>query len=87
MYYSFKINAPGLENTAFLFERSTIDASGDLEPAFLDHRVHLSADNLRPTDRETRRDEQHQQSPCAQTAPSVSFSSVSLESHHSLTDC
>jgi hypothetical protein len=37
MYYSFKINAPGLENTAFLFERSTIDASGDLETAFLDN--------------------------------------------------
>jgi hypothetical protein len=37
MYYSFKINAPGLENTAFLFERSTIDASGNLETAFLDN--------------------------------------------------
>jgi hypothetical protein len=37
MYYSFKINAPCLENTAFLFERAAFDASGDLETAFLDN--------------------------------------------------
>jgi hypothetical protein len=37
MHYSFRIDAPGLERTAFLFERATLDASGDLETAFLDH--------------------------------------------------
>ena len=37
MHYSFRIDAPGLERTTFLFERSTLDASGDLETAFLDH--------------------------------------------------
>jgi len=37
MHFSFRIDAPGLERTAFLFERATLDASGDLETAFLDH--------------------------------------------------
>jgi len=37
MHFSFRIAAPGLERTAFLFERATLDASGDLETAFLDH--------------------------------------------------
>ena len=37
MHYSFRIDAPGLERTAFLFERATLDACGDLETAFLDH--------------------------------------------------
>ena len=37
MYYSFQIDAPGLERTAFLFERATLDARGDLETAFLEN--------------------------------------------------
>jgi len=37
MHYSFRIDAPGLERTAFLIERATLDACGDLETAFLDH--------------------------------------------------
>jgi hypothetical protein len=36
MYYSFRIDAPGLERTVFLFERTSLDASGDLETGFLD---------------------------------------------------
>jgi hypothetical protein len=37
MHYSFRIDIPGLERTAFLFERASLDASGDPETAFLDH--------------------------------------------------
>jgi hypothetical protein len=37
MHFSFRIGLPGLEHTGFLFERSNLDASGDLETAFLEH--------------------------------------------------
>jgi len=42
MHYSFRIDAPGLERTAFLFERARLDACGDLETAFLDHAGQLT---------------------------------------------
>jgi hypothetical protein len=37
MHFSFRIDSPGLESTAFLIERAVLDASGDLETAFLEN--------------------------------------------------
>jgi hypothetical protein len=37
MHFSFRIDSPGLERTAFLIERAVLDASGDLETAFLEN--------------------------------------------------
>jgi glycosyl transferase family 2 len=42
MQYSFRIDAPGLENTTFLFERTSLNACGDLETAFLDNAGSLT---------------------------------------------
>ncbi|MEE8248108.1 MAG: hypothetical protein V3S87_12710, partial [Alphaproteobacteria bacterium] len=42
MHYTFRIDAPGLERTSFLFERATLDASGDPETAFLDNAGQLT---------------------------------------------
>jgi hypothetical protein len=37
MHFSFRIDIPGLERTAFLIERTILDASGDLETEFLEN--------------------------------------------------
>lgn len=41
MLFSLRIEAPGLETTVFLIERSSLDASGDLESGFLTHAVEI----------------------------------------------